>query len=176
MPLQLGGLRLIAAAVAPVVLAATAPNSEIRVVPYRHFFAIRLETNKQTYRASEPINVRIAITNVTDQPHSIVEWQPVALVPLLVRDSRGVQISPTVPGHGQRMNILTPTYHLAPKATVTIGWMEISKFGYALTQPGTYTVTASLHGVGRTTTTQGTETFGMSGEDKSNAVTIQILP
>jgi hypothetical protein len=68
----------------------------------------------------------------------------------------------------------TPTYHLAPKATVTIGWIAIDKLGYALTRSGTYTITTSLYGVGGSTT-RDIESFGMSGEEKSNTVTIQIL-
>lgn len=178
MSLRVHALRQIVIAISSIGLAATAPGSVNRVVPYAHFFTIRLETNKQTYRAGELINVRIFITNVTDRAYNIVAWQPVALLPLTVRNNQGVQITPTVPGQIERIDSqtgFTPTYHLAPKATVAIGWIGIDKFGYALKQPGMYTITTSLHGVGGSATGS-VESFGMSGEEKSNTATIQILP
>jgi hypothetical protein len=181
MSLRISDLKQIAAAVASIGLAATLPNSGIRSVPYGHFFTVKLETNKQTYRASEPIDVRISITNVTARPYAIVARPPEDMLPLVVRDRHGVQVSPMVSGHVGRIEVVhiesgsVPTNHLAPNATLTIGWMAIDKFGYALRQPGTYTITTSLYGVGGSTT-RDLESFGMSGEEKSNAVTIRILP
>lgn len=149
--------------------------SEYRSVPYPgHFFTIQLETNKQTYRLGEPIRIRVSITNVTSQPYSI-PYRPLAvMLPLIVQDSRGVAIAPLQ--RIWRSCFACGGYQLAPKATITIGWTEIGNFWYALTQPGIYTITASLHDLGFRSTSRGIDHFGMNGEDRSNPVHIRILP
>jgi hypothetical protein len=100
------------------------------------------------------------------------------MLPLSVQDSHGVPIAQTVPGHVVRLcypcGYQLP--ELPPGGTLTVGWTEFGTFGYALTRPGGYAITASLHGQAFTRTSYATESIGMNGEDKSNPVYVQILP
>jgi hypothetical protein len=160
-----------------VAQATSAPNLRVTVVPYPgHFFAVQLETNKQMYTLGEPVKIRVSITNVTSEPYNILYWPLVGMFPLLIQDSSGAQIAPTVPGVLEGPINSSEVYQLAPRGTVTTRWIEIRNYGYALTQPGAYTVTTSLCGVGAKLTSGGTESFGLGGKDKSNAVQIQIRP
>ena len=152
---------------------------EYRSVPYPgHLFSLHLEADKQTYRLHEPIKIRVSITNVAGAPYSILAgWPPAVMLPLVVQDGRGVPIAATSGRVGvARFCSQCGSYPLAPGERVTLGWMEISNFWYALTQPGTYSITTSLHGVGFGRIPHGTEHFGMNGEDRSNPISIQILP
>jgi hypothetical protein len=174
MSLRISDLRLISVVVASVALVATTQNSEIRIVPYPgHLFTIRLEADKQAYRLGEPIKLRASITNVSGQPYSILYWPPPAMLPLLILDSHGTQVSPTTHGVIER---ISGSYQLAPGETVSLGWVEISRYGYALIQPGSYTITTSLCGVGNKRTSRGVDSFMMKGEERSNPVRIRILP
>jgi hypothetical protein len=91
-----------------VAQATTAQDSAIRSVPYAgHIFAIRVETNKQTYRLGEPIEIRVSITNRADQPYSIYNIPAWALSGLKIMGSRGNQIAVTKPqiiGRGNPRN------------------------------------------------------------------------
>jgi hypothetical protein len=160
-----------------VAQATISQNSAIRSVPYPgHIFAIRVETNKQTYRFGEPIEIRISITNRTDQPCSIHYIPAWALSGLKVTDSRGNQIAVT---KLQPFGRADPRarYNFAPRQTVTLGWTDIGQFGYSLTEPGSCIISASLHGGGsRNTPSGGLDNFGLSGEEKASPVAIRILP
>jgi hypothetical protein len=169
-------LRLVAVALTSILLAAVTRNPRIRSVPYPgHVFAIQVATNKQTYRLGEPIEVRVSITNLTDQPYAIYYIPAWALSGLKVVDSRGEQIAVTKPqiiGRGDPRN----RYNFAPRETISLGQIDIGQFGYNLTEPGSYIISASLHGAGFRNTPDGSlDKFGLSGEEKASPVRIEIL-
>jgi hypothetical protein len=170
--------RQITAALASTALLAITPPAVQDLRYPGHFFTILLESDKRTYRAGEPINIRISVTNVTDQSYILALWQPRASLPLSVQTDQGAQVAPTVPGHIERIDFLsgfTPTHRLSPRATMTVGWLDIAEFGYTL-KPGTYTIMTSLRGAAYRSAPHREDSFGMNGEDKSNAIIIKILP
>jgi hypothetical protein len=174
MSLRISDLRLIAVVVASVALVAAAQSSEIRIVPYPgHLFTIQLEADKHAYQPGEPIKLRASITNVSGQPYSILYWPPPMMLPLLILDSHGTRVTPTTHGVIER---ISGSYQLAPGETVNLGWVAISRYGYALNQPGNYIITTSLCGVGNKRTSRGVDSFMMKGEERSNPVNIRILP
>jgi len=116
--------------------------------------SVQLETEKTVYHAREPITVRVTIHNTSGAAYGVLIMPPWLLCKLLILDDRGRAVAPSItPTHpGFRENNidwdLTPgtsrvSGYYAPGDPLTFQERTpIAFWGYQLTSPGFYTITA----------------------------------
>jgi hypothetical protein len=147
-------------AIATVLIAAltaATPRASPDQAPSGGGLSVQLETGKAVYHTREPITVRVTIHNTSGTEYGVLVMPPWLLCKLLILDDQDRALAPSImPTHpGFRGNDidwdLTPGksrvsgyYALGDNSTFH-EWTPIAFWGYQLTSPGFYTVTAIPH-------------------------------
>lgn len=117
-------------------------------------FTLRIETDRKAYSVGDPIMLSLRITNISGSPMTVVRYVPWELSTLYVtRD--GTKLTEGQRGTGERYS-LANTYQLQPAASVLMRvwencsdepryWHKITNWGYAFSEPGNYSIVASLN-------------------------------
>lgn len=117
-------------------------------------FSVQLVTDKTAYRVGELVRVKLTIRNISGTEYGVLAVAPWVLSDLVVLDATGRKvppsITPTHPGFASRVSLwdLTPGKS-ATSEYYTLGgstlyeWSPIAFWGYELSQPGRYTITAA---------------------------------
>lgn len=151
-------------------------------------FHIRLDPDRSVYVVGEPIQLRLTIVNATAQYYAVHWAPPWQQCRLLVADSKGQML--TSMGRrggnttsGRNVMEFPPGRSLVaeypdPKAAFKgLQWADLNYWGYSLTTPGDYTITAvpELAAFERTNNMNSAgPTFITSSTDRSNVVRIRI--
>jgi len=104
-------------------------------------------TRKNLIGQLEPLELEVSLRNNTRRQVYVVESNPLADYKIEVRDEQGTRVEPTPEGKdllfrsqwgGRRLSVM-----IAPGETKTATF-EVNKI-YAMTEPGSYTITARTH-------------------------------
>jgi hypothetical protein len=146
-------------------------------------FRLQIQTQKTVYSLGETITLRLTITNIGGGTYFIDLQPPSGLTDLIVQDGSGTTLaSPgryTAPRRlgGQE---LAPGASLVPKywdnSTPSEGteWENIVRWGYTLTEAGSYSITAISAITGYTVADGGAHGF-TTDQTRSNTLQIQIV-
>jgi len=166
------------------------PNANAPSLPTRSgVFHMRLDADRTVYAVREPIQLRVTITNASGQYYAVTWAPPWQQCRLLVADGAGEVLVSTGRRGGNTAsarNIVEfpPGKTLVadfpdPKAAFrSLEWADLSYWGYSLTKPGDYTITAvpELTAFGRTNNMKGAgPRFMAAPTDRSNVVRIRVV-
>jgi hypothetical protein len=146
-------------------------------------FSLRLEANKSVYQAGEDIELRLTVHNNTDKIYGVADAAPWRISKLIILNGQSQLLTPkTSPltyssGPGSYFWKLSPgmtqiwSFHDPNDYRIIKQWAELGYWGYQLTEPGTYTITAvpTMSGF-----QNAGPNFSTSGQDRSNTVEIEI--
>ncbi|MFZ1016726.1 MAG: hypothetical protein WAN39_02520 [Candidatus Cybelea sp.] len=119
--------------------------------------SVQLESDKPVYRVGEPIRLRLRLTNLTSQEIYAPSISPYDVGRIAILDAGGVPVPLSTEHFIQfgyegdaRTTRLDPgkpvvMYYNDPTRSGEIrDWADIRQWEYSLTQPGNYTITASV--------------------------------
>lgn len=106
---------------------------------------VRIETDRQTYRAGDSIMVRLTLRNVSSRAIRFVNDAPSNQVRLVVRSTAGQKIDSISSRPGQHSPLSTRSIRLNAGEEMTLQydghtWMNLRDWGYDLRMPGRYTL------------------------------------
>jgi hypothetical protein len=154
-------------------------------------FVIRLEAEKAEYKVGDRINLRITLLNRSRQHFAILRRPPYAITRLDVLDKAQQPVSQRADIGGPPFSIstrdvtefspgqaITQVYRDPERSIKPQEWVDIKSWGYDLSEPGDYTITAipvftaferaeDGHIIG--------PFFTPSPADRSNAVHVKIV-
>lgn len=119
--------------------------------------SVQLESDKPVYRVGEPIRLRLRLTNLTSQEMYLPDTSPYDVGRLAILDASGIPV-PLSTEHFTQYGYESDarTTRLDPRKSVVMqyndptrsgairDWADIRQWEYKLTQPGNYTITASV--------------------------------
>ncbi len=154
-------------------------------VPARSgLFSVRLESDQTVYRPGQPIELRITLTDKASQAFQTEAGPPFSLTSLIVRDAEGRTLHSLGSSGFSQLNIMPYTFspqkpilleYPDPKGNGRVtAWANIRRWGYDLTQPGTYYITAYPHFAAAPVGATGDQ-FLTPSSDLSNRIRITIL-
>lgn len=146
---------------------------------------ISIKTDNTVYRVGDSPKIQVTLTNLSSQHENARAYPPWLLCKLSVAlDGRELaQPSTGWPGGfwdlamfyrmGPGASIVTGYTNYGQKAVWT-GWVPIEAWGYKLTAPGQYVISAIPDVVVSEPTTAGTSQFRTAASDRSNSVRVQV--
>jgi hypothetical protein len=144
-------------------------------------FKIRIESDHSAYKLGDPIQIRVLVTDETAVPYAALVAPPWGICKLIIVDAQNMPV--VSPGSFTWRMSLAAMYEFAPGATViasyddrgqTRQWADIAWWGYHLTKPGQYTITAVPEIIGLKRSGNGPTAFLASETDRSNTLLIRI--
>ena len=143
---------------------------------------LTIRTDRQEYRIGDPILISVSVRNETSEKLGILVQPPCLAVGLEVRDALGNLVPKATPTCGGRLNgtrnVIEPHATQQLRTVVKNGlsdWSDLLTFGYALSQPGTYTLTAiPTLTVFQQDSPQANSAFNTAQVPQSNILTIVI--
>jgi hypothetical protein len=183
MNLSLSSVGRFVALLAAILLSVDATTENSRADEHSGIFGIRLEANKSVYHSGEVIELRVTVHNNTDQTYYVTDVPPWGMSKLLILNEQGQPLKPKRFPLGYEM---VPNFVRIVSAGMTFindyngiedyhiirQWAKIDYWGYDLTAPGKYTISAIPT---ITAFQQARPYFTTSGLDKSNTIKIEIL-
>jgi hypothetical protein len=146
---------------------------------------VQLESDKPSYQAREPVKIRIAIQNNSAEDYSLNAVPPWALCSLEILDSDNKPLVSSGLQFGYRITTAGLTYR--SHSTQAVGfndpyailpnivyWAPVSIWGYSLSKPGTYTITATAKFTATAMGTRPYQQFTLT--EKSNSIRITVSP
>jgi hypothetical protein len=185
------GRAVVFATVASSSLFATAIGApESDSMPVRSgVIRIELESSKPSYQAGEPILIRVLMTNLTSEAYNAIWSAPWELCTLIVLNSARQPVPSTHYPWGTRRS-MADVYQFPPHATVparygswyaglpdshrAFEWTDIGKWGYHLSEPGTYTLIALPTISSLRATVGNARAFATSISDASTPIQIRV--
>lgn len=144
-------------------------------------FSIHLEADKAAYAPGESVRLRVTITNIGSESYRIAVQPPSGLTELIVRDQNGAIVRSTG-------RYIAPWRTSAPEVAAGANfvpkyipngqgpgtqWEDITRWGYNLIDPGTYTIVAISKIIAYKAVPGGSEAFTTNAL-QSNVVQITI--
>lgn len=134
-------------------------------------FTVQIVAEHATSSLAQPTRIDCRIQNNTDREIRVL-YEPLSfLCPLTVIERTVGVVRQNILIGARPDNRYAITF--APKQRVDFGFAKLSAFGFDLSRPGHYTITASFEGIA-TFTAMPTDRFYIDGSDKSTPIDIMI--